>query len=82
MDKIFINNINIRGWKVVDNRSNTLVNKFNNQELFYFLNCIINRKETNNYFITDLKYDFFFTPIGIYEKLKNMFQKKDSDKNL
>ena len=81
MDEIFLNNINNRGWKVVDNRSNNLVNIFNNQELFYFLNCIINRKETNNYFITDLESDFFFNPISLYEKLKDMFQKKDSDKN-
>ena len=75
-DKIFEKNINNRGWKIVDNRSNNPVNIFNNQELFYFLNYIIERKESNNYSISDLKYDIYFNPIEIYEKLKTMFQKK------
>ena len=77
IDDIYKKNINNRGWKVVDNKSNIAVYIFNNQEWFYFLNTIMNRKEEiNKYSISDLESDFFFNPINIYEKLRNMFQKK------
>ena len=77
IDDIYKKNINNRGWKVVDNKTNIAVYIFNNQELFYFLNTIMNRKEEiNKYSISDLESDFFFNPINIYEKLRDMFQKK------
>ncbi len=76
MDEIFKNNINKRGWKVVNNKKNIVINKFNNQELYYFLNVIINKDEINNFSISDLESDFFFNPISIYERLKDMFNYK------
>ena len=64
---------NKRNWKVVDNRNDS-VNKFNSEELYYFLNTIISRNENNNYSISDLEKDFFFNPVELHEKLKNIFQ--------
>lgn len=77
IDDIYKKNINNRGWKVVDNKNNNAVNIFNNEQLFYFLNTIMKRKEEiNKYSISDLESDFFFNPTNIYEKLRDMLQKK------
>ena len=75
IDEILKNYKNKRNWKVVDNRNDS-VSKFNNEELYYFLNTIISRNENNNYSISDLEKDFFFNPVEIHEKLKNIFQKE------
>ena len=75
IDEILKNYKNKRNWKVVDNRNDS-VSKFNNEELYIFLNTIISRNENNNYSISDLEKDFFFNPVEIHEKLKNIFQKK------
>ena len=75
IDDILKNYKNKRNWKVVDNRNDS-VSKFNNEELYIFLNTIISRNENNNYSISDLEKDFFFNPVEIHEKLKNIFQKK------
>ena len=72
-DEILKNYKNKRNWKVVDNRNDS-VNKFNSEELYYFLNTIISRNENNNYSISDLEKDFFFNPVELHEKLKNIFQ--------
>ena len=80
----YINNIeeilkkykNSRNWKVVDNRSNAVVNIFNSEELYYFLNTIINSNENNNYSICDMEKDFYFNPVDIHDRLKNIFQKE------
>ena len=66
---------NKRNWKVVDNRTNIAVNKFNSEELYYFLNTVITGNDNNNYSICDLEKDFYFNPVDMYERLKNMFQK-------
>ena len=76
LDEILKNYMNKRNWIVIDNRSNIAVNKFNSEELYYFLNTVICRHENINYSICDLETDFFFNPIEIHEKLKNMFNKK------
>ena len=73
IDEILKNYKNKRNWKVVDNRNDS-VSKFNNEELYIFLNTIISRNENNNYSISDLEKDFFFNPVEIHEKLKNIFQ--------
>ena len=57
----------------MDNRNDS-VNKFNSEELYYFLNTIISRNENNNYSISDLEKDFFLNPVELHEKLKNIFQ--------
>ena len=72
-DEILKNYKNKRNWKVVDNRNDS-VNKFNSEELYYFLNTIISRNENNNYSISDLEKDFFFNPVELHDKLKNIFQ--------
>jgi len=74
IDEILKNYKNKRNWKVVDNRNDS-VSQFNNEELYIFLNTIISRKENNNYSISDLEKDFFFNPLEIHEKLKNIFHK-------
>jgi len=76
LDEILKNYMNKRNWIVMDNRSNIAVNKFNSEELYYFLNTVISTHENINYSICDLEKDFFFNPIEIHEKLKNMFNKK------
>ena len=76
LDEILKNYMNKRNWIVMDNRSNIAVNKFNSEELYYFLNTVIGTHENINYSICDLEKDFFFNPIEIHEKLKNMFNKK------
>ena len=76
LDEILKNYMNKRNWIVIDNRSNIPVNKFNSEELYYFLNTVIGTHENINYSICDLEKDFFFNPIEIHEKLKNMFNKK------
>ena len=68
--------MNKRNWIVIDNRTNIAVNKFNSEELYYFLNIVISTQENINYSICDLENDFFFNPIEIHEKLKIMFNKK------
>ena len=74
-DEILKNYRNKRNWKVVDNRTNIAVNKFNSEELYYFLNTVITGNDNNNYSICDLEKDFYFNPVDMYERLKNMFQK-------
>jgi len=76
IDEILKNYMNKRNWKVIDNRSNTAVNKFNSEELYYFLTTVISTHENNNYSICDSEKDFYFNPLEIHEKLRNMFQKK------
>ena len=76
IDEILKNYMNKRNWKVIDNRSNTAVNKFNSEELYYFLTTVISTNENNNYSICDSEKDFYFNPLEIHEKLRNMFQKK------
>ena len=76
LDEILKNYMNKRNWIVMDNRSNIPVNKFNSEELYYFLNTVISTHENINYSICDLETDFFFNPIDIHEKLANMFNKK------
>ena len=75
IDLIFNKNKNKRDWKVVDNRNNFIVYNFNNEQLFYFLNTKINRKEDKFYSISDLESDILFNPINIYEDLKKLYQK-------
>ena len=74
-DKICIKNINKSGWKVVNNKDNSFVNNFKSQDLYYFLNYINNINKLNDYSVCDSDSDFFFNPIDVYEKLKEMFQK-------
>jgi hypothetical protein len=76
IDEILKNYMNKRNWKVIDNRSNTAINKFNSEELYYFLSTVISTHENNNYSICDSEKDFYFNPLEIHEKLRNMFQKK------
>ena len=76
LDEILKNYMNKRNWIVIDNRTNIAVNKFNSEELYYFLNIVISTQENINYSICDLENDFFFNPIEIHEKLKIMFNKK------
>ena len=76
LDEILKNYMNKRNWIVIDNRTNIAVNKFNSEELYYFLNTVISTHENINYSICDLDKDFFFNPIEIHEKLKIMFNKK------
>ena len=74
IDYFFKKNENKRGWKVVD-KNNIIVNKFNNEQLFFFLNTINNRDGDKNFFITDLDDDILFNPLDIYEHLKEKYEK-------
>ena len=76
LDEILKNYMNKRNWIVIDNKTNIAVNKFNSEELYYFLNTVISTHENINYSICDLEKDFFFNPVEIHEKLKNIFNKK------
>ena len=76
IDEILKNYMNKRNWKVIDNRSNIAINNFNSEELYYFLSTVISTHENNNYSICDSEKDFYFNPLEIHEKLRNMFQKK------
>ena len=76
IDEILKNYMNKRNWKIIDNKTNTAINKFNSEELYYFLSTVISTNENNNYSICDSEKDFYFNPLEIHEKLRNMFQKK------
>ena len=41
--------MNKRNWKVIDNRSNRAINKFNSEELYYFLITLVSTHENTNY---------------------------------
>lgn len=75
MDDFIKKNVNRRGWKVVDIRNNIIVNNFNNEQLFLFLNTILSRNEEKFYSINDLETDVLFNPVKIYEDLKKVYQK-------
>ena len=74
LDYFFNKNENRRGWKVVD-KNNIIVNKFNNEQLFFFLNTINNREGDKNFAISDLDDDVLFNPLEIYEHLKKKYEK-------
>ena len=77
IDELINKNENNRNWKVIDLRNNTIVYKFNSEELFIFLKTIINNKEDKNFFIGDSDTDILFNPIKIYEDLKIKYQKNN-----
>ena len=68
--------MNKRNWKVIDNRSNRAINKFNSEELYYFLITLVSTHENTNYSIYDSEKDIYFNQLEIHEKWRNMFQKK------
>ncbi len=68
--------MNKRNWKVIDNRSNRAINKFNSEELYYFLITLVSTHENTNYWICDSEKDIYFNQLEIHEKFRNMFQKK------
>ena len=74
IDYFFNKNENKRGWKVVD-KNNIFVNKFNNEQLFFFLNTINSREGDKNFSISDIDDDILFNPLDIYEHLKKKYQK-------
>ena len=75
MDDFIKKNINRRGWKVLNIKKNFIVGKFNNEQLFLFLNTIISRNEDKFYSINDDETDVLFNPLKIYEDLKKVYQK-------
>ena len=77
IDELINKNENNRNWKIIDLRNNTIVYKFNSEELFIFLKTIINNKEDKNFFIGDSDTDILFNPIKIYEDLKIKYQKNN-----
>ena len=76
LNYIMENNITERIWVVV-NEKNSFVHKYNNEELYYFLNVVIkNGDYKNNSIYCSLYPDLFISPTELYENLKKMFQKK------
>ena len=74
MEYFYKKNENKRGWKVVD-KNNIIVNKFNNEQLYFFLKTINSREGDKNFSITDLDDDILFNPLDIYEHLKKKYEK-------
>ena len=76
LNYIMMNNITERIWVVV-NEKNSFVHKYNNEELYYFLNVVVkNGDYKNNSIYCSLYPDLFISPTELYENLKLMYQKK------
>ena len=71
--QLIIKNINIKGWRIVDNDNS--IKTFNSLELLSFLEIEINEgRNINNYCITDFELDIHFIPNFLFECLKENIQ--------
>ena len=77
-DNLYYISINERNWQVKDKNTNGIIYKFNNEQLYYYLNEILNRKEKDIFFyINHSVYDIYYEPLLIYNELKNRLFKNN-----
>ena len=70
------NNMNERIWFILDEKKG-IVNLYNNEELYYYLNTILKKAEYKNYSIKSSKFfDVFISQEFIFNILKKVFQKE------
>ena len=79
LEQYMINNMTERFWLVINTKSG-LIHKYNNEELYYFLNLVLKTDEYKNYLVYSSKFLDTYIPLNvIFDILKKIFKKEKNE---
>ena len=79
LEQYMINNMTERFWLVINTKSG-LIHKYNNEELYYFLNLVLKTDEYKNYLVYSSKFLDTNIPLNvIFDILKKIFKKEKNE---